>query len=76
MTTETDERLRRWRLVLGGDEDGVTGVPASQVLAGGIPGAGVWEWLINAGGAGIFGLLLGGVIVGALHLLPGKKAAH
>jgi len=26
-------------LVLGGDEDGVTGVPASQVLAGGIPGA-------------------------------------
>jgi uncharacterized protein len=45
-------------------------------VAGGIPGAGVWEWLINAGGAGIFGLLLGGVIVGALHLLPGKKAAH
>ena len=26
-------------LVLGGDEDRVTGVPASQVLAGGIPGA-------------------------------------
>ncbi|BAH52093.1 alpha/beta fold hydrolase [Rhodococcus opacus] len=26
-------------LVLSGDEDGVTGVPASQVLAGGIPGA-------------------------------------
>lgn len=47
-----------------------------HALAGGLPGAGVWEWLINAGGAGIFGLLLGGVIVGALHLLPGKKAAH
>lgn len=45
-------------------------------VAGGLPGAGVWEWLINAGGAGVFGLLLGGVIVGALHLLPGKKAAH
>jgi predicted DNA repair protein MutK len=45
-------------------------------VAGGLPGAGVWEWLINAGGAGIFGLLLGGVIAGVLHFLPGKKAAH
>jgi hypothetical protein len=45
-------------------------------VAGGLPGAGVWEWLINAGGAGVFGLVLGGVIVGILHLLPGKKAAH
>lgn len=44
--------------------------------AGGLPGAGVWEWLINAGGAGVFGLILGGMIVGVLHLLPGKKAAH
>lgn len=44
-------------------------------VAGGLPGAGVWEWLINAGGAGIFGLVLGGVIVAALHLVPGKKAA-
>ena len=43
-------------------------------VAGGLPGAGVWEWLINAGGAGVFGLLLGAVIVGVLHLLPGKKA--
>ena len=45
-------------------------------VAGGLPGAGVWEWLINAGGAGVFGLLLGGVIVGVLHLIPGKKGAH
>ncbi len=45
-------------------------------VAGNLPGAGVWEWLINAGGAGVFGLILGGLIVGALHLLPGKKAAH
>ena len=42
-------------------------------VAGGLPGAGVWEWLINAGGAGVCGLLLGGVIVGVLHLIPGKK---
>ena len=45
-------------------------------VAGGLPGAGVWEWLINASGAGLFGLMLGGVIVWVLHLLPGKKAAH
>ena len=48
----------------------------ARAVTGGLPGAGVWEWLINAGGAGIFGLVLGGVIVGVLHLLPGKKAAH
>ena len=48
----------------------------AHAIAGGLPGAGLWEWLINAGGAGIFGLLLGALIVGALHLVPGKKAAH
>jgi len=45
-------------------------------IAGGLPGAGAWEWLTNAAGAGIFGLALGAVIVGVLHLLPGRKAAH
>jgi predicted DNA repair protein MutK len=48
----------------------------AHAVAGNLPGAGVWEWLINAGGAGVFGLLLGGVIVGVLHLLPGKKSTH
>ena len=48
----------------------------AHALGGGLPLAGLWEWLINAGGAGVFGLLLGGLIVGALHFLPGKKAAH
>ncbi len=43
-------------------------------LAGGLPGAGLWEWLINAGGAGLFGLALGGVIVALLHLKPGKRS--
>ena len=43
-------------------------------VAGNLPGAGVWEWLINAGGAGVFGLILGGLIVGVVHLAPGKKA--
>ncbi|MBL9071218.1 MAG: DUF808 domain-containing protein [Sphingopyxis sp.] len=45
-------------------------------VGGGLPLAGLWEWLIAAAGAGVFGLLLGGVIVGLLHFLPGKKAAH
>jgi predicted DNA repair protein MutK len=44
-------------------------------VAGGLPGASVWEWLIGAAGAGLFGLLLGSIIVGLLHLVPGKKAA-
>jgi len=43
-------------------------------VAGNLPGAGVWEWLINAGGAGVFGLILGGLIVGVVNLVPGKKA--
>ncbi|MBL0916715.1 MAG: DUF808 domain-containing protein, partial [Sphingopyxis sp.] len=47
----------------------------AHAIGGGLPLAGLWEWLINAGGAGVFGLLLGGLIAGALHLLPGKKAA-
>lgn len=50
----------------------------AQNVAGGLPLEGLWTWLIKATGDGIFGLLLGGLIVGALHLLPGKKkaAAH
>lgn len=49
----------------------------AHAVAGDLPGAGVWEWLINAGGAGVFGLVLGGVIVAVLHVIPRKKkAAH
>lgn len=48
----------------------------AQSIAGGLPLEGLWTWLIKATGDGIFGLLLGGVIVGVLHLLPGKKPAH
>ena len=47
----------------------------AHAVAGNLPGAGLWEWLINAGGAGVFGLLLGALIVGALHMLPRRKAA-
>lgn len=45
-------------------------------VAGGLPLEGLWTWLIKATGDGIFGLLLGTVIVGVLHFVPGKKAAH
>jgi predicted DNA repair protein MutK len=48
----------------------------AQSIAGGLPLEGLWTWLIKATGDGIFGLLLGGVIVGVLHFIPGKKAAH
>ena len=45
-------------------------------VAGGLPLEGLWTWLIKATGDGIFGLLLGSVIVGVLHFVPGKKMAH
>jgi predicted DNA repair protein MutK len=41
----------------------------------GAAGGGFAQWLVGALGAGLFGLLLGGVIVAALHLVP-RKAAH
>ncbi len=34
---------------------------------------GVIEWLVNALGAAVAGLIVGGVIVGVMHLLPRKK---
>ena len=43
-------------------------------VAGGLPLEGLWTWLIKATGDGIFGLLLGSVIVGVLHFVLGKKA--
>lgn len=43
-------------------------------VAGGLPLEGLWTWLIKATGDGIFGLLLGSVIAGVLHFVPGKKA--
>lgn len=48
----------------------------AHAVAGGLPAAGVWEWLINAAGAGLFGVLLGGAIAGVLHVVPGKRAEH
>ncbi len=40
----------------------------------------VWEWLLNALGGAVAGIIVGGAILGLLHLLPGHKkeaaAAH
>jgi uncharacterized protein len=35
---------------------------------------GLVEWLVTTIGSGLVGLVVGGAIVGALHLLPGRKA--
>lgn len=43
---------------------------ASEAVAAG--GAGV-QWLADAGGSGLFGLVLGGAIVAVLHLLPKRR---
>lgn len=37
-----------------------------------LPAAALWDWGINAAGAGIFGILLGGIVVALLHALPSK----
>ena len=59
---------------IGGLAEGLEAFAKS--VAGGLPLEGVWTWLIKATGDGIFGLLLGGVIIGLLHLLPRNKAAN
>jgi hypothetical protein len=37
---------------------------------------GLVEWLVTAIGSGIVGLIVGGIIVGALHLIPRKGGTH
>ena len=59
---------------IGGIAEGLESL--AQSIAGGLPLEGLWTWLIKATGDGIFGLLLGGLIAGVLHLIPGKKTAH
>jgi uncharacterized protein len=44
-------------------------------IGGALPFAGgVAEWVVNATGAGIFGLILGGIIVAIHHLFTSRKA--
>ena len=67
-------------IVHGMEEFGMTTLPhlihgTAHHIGEALPvGGAVAEWLIGAIGAAIVGLVVGAVIVGVLHLLPGKKA--
>jgi predicted DNA repair protein MutK len=52
-------------------------VEAASHWAGSVPGVGaVTGWLAMAACSAVVGLIVGAVIVGAVHLIPRKKAAH
>jgi predicted DNA repair protein MutK len=52
-------------------------IESASHWAGGVPAVGpVIGWLAMAAGSAVVGLIVGGVIVGVLHLIPRKKAAH
>ncbi|MBO9708997.1 MAG: DUF808 domain-containing protein [Caulobacter sp.] len=52
-------------------------VEAIKHFAGLVPGVGpVTGWAAMAAASAVVGLVVGGIIVGALHLIPHKKAAH
>lgn len=42
-----------------------------------LPVSGVWTWAIGAAGAGVVGLIVGGIIIAIMQMLPSReKAAH
>lgn len=52
-------------------------VEGASHWAGQVPVIGaVTGWLAMAAGSAVVGLIVGGVIVGVVHLIPSKKAAH
>jgi uncharacterized protein len=49
----------------------------AKVVGGGVPGiGGLIEWLVNAAASGVFGLVVGAVVVGILHFVPNREKAH
>ena len=49
----------------------------AKAVGGAAPGiGGLVEWLVNATASGVFGLVVGAVIVGVVHFLPGRAKAH
>jgi predicted DNA repair protein MutK len=49
----------------------------AEAAGGAVPGVrGAIAWIVQAIGSGLFGIVVGGVIVAALHLLPGRRAEH
>jgi uncharacterized protein len=46
----------------------------AKVVGGAVPGiGGLVEWVVNAAASGVFGLVVGAVIVGVLHAVPKRK---
>ena len=67
------------QIILHGlEEFGFTTLPhlvhdTAHHVAEAVPGlGGVLEWIVNAAGAAVFGVLIGAVIAGVLHVLPKK----
>lgn len=69
-------------IVHGMEEFGLTTLPhlihdTAHHAAEALPfAAGAVNWIVGAIGAAIVGLIIGAVIVGVLHVLPVRKAAH
>ncbi|WP_440979998.1 DUF808 domain-containing protein [Sphingomonas pseudosanguinis] len=69
-------------IVHGMEEFGLTTLPhlihdTAHHAAEALPfAAGAVNWIVGAIGAAIVGLIIGAVIVGVFHVLPGRKAAH
>ncbi|QMW23620.1 DUF808 domain-containing protein [Sandaracinobacteroides saxicola] len=61
-------------IILHSLEEWGLGGPAHVLhdFAAGLPGGAVVEWLANAAGGALAGLVVGGVIVAGLHLVKGK----
>jgi predicted DNA repair protein MutK len=50
---------------------------AAHAAGAAVPAAqGAVDWVVNAALSGLFGLVLGGLIAGALHLVPKREPAH
>ena len=49
---------------------------ASEAVAGVAGVGGALSWLVGTAGAALAGLVVGSVVVGVVHLLPGRRAAH
>jgi uncharacterized protein len=46
----------------------------AKAVGSGVPGiGGLVEWLVNAAASGVFGLVVGAVVVGVMHFIPGRK---
>ncbi len=69
-------------IVHGAEQYHLTGFPewlhhTAEAAGHAVPAAGgLVEWLVGAIGSGIVGLIVGGLIVAALHLLKRPKPAH